>query len=139
MSLEGYELFDKRAVPSTTKPWVTLQKGGLLSINATAFEKIGAPEAVEVLYNKAERKIALRPASMDSPRAFPIRKQGAGGNIKPTNLVSLTAFCNYHGIDTSSARRYRPEFADELGVLIVDLAQEAADATGPRAKSAAGA
>ncbi|PLS85255.1 MAG: hypothetical protein CYG60_13610 [Actinobacteria bacterium] len=136
MSLDGYELFDKKAVPSTSKPWVTLQKGGLLSINTMAYQKIGSPEAVEVLYNKAERKIALRPAPMDSPRAFPVRKQGGRENIRPSNLVSLTAFCNYHGIETNSARRYRPEFTDD-GVLIVDLAQEAADATGPRAKSAA--
>jgi hypothetical protein len=134
-----YEVFDKRAAPSTKEPWVTIQKKGLLSLNSSSVEALGKPEAVELLFDPEEQKIGFRPTNPESPRSFPLRRQGRPDLTHPNYLIAGTAFCNYYGIDTSFARRYRPQIEDNI--LAVDLKQEYANASvrrKPRAKSTQG-
>lgn len=127
-----FEVFDKRAAPSTKEPWVTIQRKGLLSFNRAAADSLGTPEAVELLFDREAKKIGFRPVDPQSPRAFPMRKQGKRETANPNYLVGGTAFCNFYEIDTSFARRYRPEM--DGSVLVVDLKQDYADATGGRSK-----
>ena len=127
-----FEVFDKKAVPSTKEPWVTIQKKGLLSLNKAAAEALGTPPAVELLFDRNAQVIGFRPAELDSPRAFVLRKQGKNPSRNANYLVAGTAFCKYYGIDTSFARRYKPEMDGKI--LTVDLKQDYAVATGPRMK-----
>lgn len=125
-----FEVFDKKAAPSTKEPWVTIQKKGLLSLNRSAAEALGTPEAVELLFDRNAQVMGFRPASPDSPRAFIMRKQGKNPGRNANYLIGGTAFCKYYDIDTSIARRYKPEMNGN--VLTVDLKQDYAIATGPR-------
>ena len=127
-----FEVFDKKSVPSTTEPWVTIQKKGLLSLNRTAAEALGTPEAVELLFDREEEIIGFRSADLNNPRAFQLRKQGKNPTRNSNYLVAGTAFCNYYKIDTSFARRYKPKM--NSGILTVDLKQDYAIASGPRLK-----
>lgn len=128
-----FEVFDKKSVPSTTEPWVTIQKRGLLSLNRTAADALGTPEAVELLFDREAQIIGFRSADLDNPRAFQLRKQGKNPTRNANFLVAGTAFCNYYKIDTSFARRYKPEMDGD--VLTVDLNHDYAIATGPRSKT----
>ncbi len=126
--MEGFEEFDRRAAPPPVAPFVTLQRRGLISLNKTAYLAMGSPEAVTLLYNPEKRLIALRPADVKSPRAYPVRPQSSGG----TYLVAGSAFTQHHGIDTQVARRYGASVNGNI--VVVDLNQDAPEVTGPRAR-----
>lgn len=124
----SFEVFDKKAVPSTKDAWITIQKRGNFSLNGKAVEDFGKPEAVELLYDRERKLIAFRPATGGTPRAFPLRQQGKSG----AHLVAGRAFTQHYKIATEEARRYKPRLQE--GMLVIDLKGEYAVATGPRYK-----
>lgn len=126
--MEGFEVFDKRTAKSSKVAYVTIQRRGLVSLNEAAFQGLHGAEAVELLYNRAERVIGLRAVDPKAPHAFPVRRQGVGHNY----LVAGQAFSTYYGIDTTTARRYLAQFRN--GMLLIDLKEAGADATGVRAR-----
>lgn len=114
----GFEVFKKSSAPVSTVPSVTIQKRGLLSLNRAAYRMIGSPEAVELLWDPERRVIALRPAPLESPDAYPARAQ-AGNSDRGPILVAGSLFTRYIGIDTSHAKRWVPTLED--GLLCLDL------------------
>ncbi len=129
--MPNFEVFKKTSIPITTKPAVTIQRRGNMSLNEPAYEALGKPAAVQLLYDRDEGFIAFRPVDPDTPHAVPLRAQQRGTN----RTVAGTAFTKYVGIDTSTARRYSAQMMGD--VLAVDLKQEAVDVTGPRASNRA--
>lgn len=127
-TLEGWEEFDRRSAPSPRTPTVTIQRKGMLSLNRAAYDLLGGAKSVTLMYNRDRRAIGLRPCAPDNPRAYPVRIQGNGA----TYIVAGTAFSQRYGVDTSVARRYRPEKQGDL--LVVDLNQDAPDVTGSRTR-----
>lgn len=123
-----FEEFDKRAATASKSPFVTIQRKGPFSLNRAAFELMGKPEAVTLLYDEEEEFIGFRPVSLTNPRAFPVRPQGKNA---ATFMVAGQAFSKYHGMDTSIARRYAVKMRDNI--LVLDLKSESVDVTGPRA------
>jgi hypothetical protein len=128
-----FERFDKRHAPIGGSPFVTIQRGGrVMTINRVAYEMLGSPEAVELLYSKKNRVIGLREVSKKEPFAFPLRPQGRKG-VQPSNyLVAVQAFTKHYGLDTSVAMRYPVEMQDDI--LTISL-ERGTVATGPRVKS----
>jgi hypothetical protein len=126
----GFELFDKRLVPVSKAPSVTIQKRGILSINKVAHEMIGSAELVELLYDREERIIAIRPADGPSPHAYSIRPQSQRSSGQA--ILSATAFTQYYDIDTSVSRRWVPYGSD--GMLCIDLKGQSAEIRGNRSK-----
>lgn len=122
-----FEVFDKKSATAVKTPMVTVQKGGMLSLNRAAVEAFGSPEAVELLYDKENRLMAFRPVSSTNPRAFFVRPQGKNS---ATFTVAGRAFTQHYGIDTSTALRYAASVENDM--LIVDLKSESVDVTGPR-------
>lgn len=122
-----FEVFDKKSATAVKTPMVTIQKGGMFSLNRAAVEAVGSSEAVELLYDPENRLIGFRPTSSTSPRAFMMRPQG---KTSATYMVAGRAFTQHYGIDSSTALRYAATVQD--GVLIVDLNSESVDVTGPR-------
>jgi hypothetical protein len=126
-----FERYDKRTAPIGGVPFVTIQRSGPMSINKAAYELLGEPEAVELLYSRKNRAIGLRKVSKKEPYAFAVRPQGRKGR-KPSNyLVAIQAFAKHYDIDTSVAMRYPAEMKDD--VLVIEL-DRGAVATGLRAK-----
>ena len=123
-----FEVFTRRATPVAKGPYVTIQRKGIISMNREAFEAMGSPEAVELLYDRDERVVGFRPVGRDVPHAYRPRKQGASSSY----LVAGQAFTQYYGIATDTARRYPATMID--GVLTVDLKEAGTVATGPRAQ-----
>lgn len=128
----GFEVFDKKAAPSGKEPWVTMQRRGNFSLNAKAVELLGKPEAVELLYNRDEKLVGFRSATLGAPRAYPLRRQGESGAC----MIAGRAFTQNYKIATAEARRFKPEIKE--GAIIIDLKGDFAVATGPRLKDGQG-
>lgn len=105
----GFEVFDKRKSALGQAPSATLQKRGLLSLNASAHRLIGSPKSVELLYDRDMQIIALRPSTDAHAYAFRTVNQSTGQVI-----VSLTAFAEYYGIETEVSRRLEPKAEDGM-------------------------
>jgi hypothetical protein len=127
----GFEVFNKRLAPLSKTPSVTIQKRGLMSLNRAAYALLGEPKAVELLYDREERVIGLRPVSEDVPHAYPLRAQSSKQQAGPLMLAG-TAFTQHYDIDTSVSRRWVPRMRGE--VLCIDLKQEGVEATSNRGR-----
>ena len=125
-----WEEFSRKSAPIGAKPYVTLQRRGAISINRAAYEVLGKPVAVKLLYDRSDHMVGLRPTEPGVEGSYPVRTQ-ASSNW----LIAGTAFTAHYGIDTSVARRYEAEMIDD--VLAVDLKREGVEVTGPRAKQLA--
>ena len=127
--MPDFEVFQRRSAPVVNQPLVTIQARGTMSFNRAAFEALGEPAAVELLYDRAERLMGFRPVDPAAPHAYQPRKQGRTANY----IVAGTAFTQYFGIETGAARRYPAAMLE--GALVVDLKQPGTDATGVRARA----
>lgn len=125
----GFEVFDKRMAPLAKAPSITIQKRGIFSINKTAHKLIGEPETVELLFNKDEQIIALRPST--EAHAYAMRSPSSRANTGQS-VMSATAFTQYYDIDTSVSRRYTPYEKD--GMLCIDLQGPNVKIVGNRSK-----
>lgn len=114
----AFEVFDKRQAALGKAPSVTIQKRGLLSLNRAAHALIGAPDTIELLYDKDERVVGIRPVADDVPHGYTVRPQS---NTKATGpvIIAGTAFTQYYSIDTATSRRWTPTVHE--GILCIDL------------------
>lgn len=119
----GFEVFEKGSAPVSTVPAVTIQKRGLFSLNDAAYRLIGAPEAVQFLWDEDERLIALKPVPKDDLNGYPARRQNSTKGTGPV-LVAGAMFTRHIDLDTTHAKRWTPAIQD--GLLIVDLKQDGA-------------
>lgn len=124
-----FEVFDRRNAPLAKAPSITIQKRGIFSINKAAHKLIGAPETVELLFDKENQVIGLRPTAM-SPNAYAIRPQSSRESGQA--ILSATAFTQYYDIDTTVSRRWQPYV--EGDVLCIDLKGASTEVRGNRAK-----
>jgi hypothetical protein len=126
----GFEVFDKRAAGVSKHPYVTIQRKGPFSFNRAAYELLGKPEAVELLYDREQERVGFRPTSPERPQAFPMRPMGKNS---ATFMVAGQAFSRHYGLDTSIARRYPVRLEDDI--LVLDLRGDSVEVTGPRSRS----
>ncbi len=127
--LDGFQKWDRRSAPRVNTPMVTVQQGGLFSLNKAATEAIGSPERVELFFNPEKQVIAFVPTDANNINAYPPRQQGSQANY----YVAGQKFTRFHGIDTTVARRYAATV--EEGILFLDLKSPSTIATGARARS----
>ena len=71
---EGWEVFDRGAAPITDQPVVAIQKRGTFGWNRGAWEALGKPVAVTLMYNRKAHAIRFKPAESGDPQAYPVRK-----------------------------------------------------------------
>lgn len=126
----GFEVFDKRKAPMRGAPSVTMQRRGILSINAPAHSLIGGAMVVELLFDRDRNVMAIRPAE-SSPSAYKLREPSKAG----LTILSAAAFTEAYEIDTSVSRRYAPFMED--GMLCIDFNGPSTEVHGNRAKAKA--
>jgi hypothetical protein len=120
-----FEEFKRNRMPSTQTPAITIQKRGALSLNIAAFEALGSPEHVVLLYDRERKYIGIRKASATTPHAYTVR--GVGNN-QATHVVSGKAFLSYYGIPRDVARRWPAKTRGNM--LVIDLKQPGTEVTG---------
>lgn len=113
------------------QPFVTLQKKGAISLNRAAFEALGNPEAVELLYDGDAHLMALRHIDSSVEHAYKVRAPVANHG---TWLVAGGAFASYYEIDISATVRRAARKDGDL--LIVDLNDPGVDPRGELSDSA---
>lgn len=113
--MPDWKVYDRKSKPRVTQPLVTLQAAGTFSMNEAAYEALGRPEQVDLLYSEEERLIGFRAADDTSPHSYPISPQPNGR----TYQTGGKAFCSYFGIETGTARRFAAKMIDD--VLSIDL------------------
>jgi hypothetical protein len=98
------------------QPFVTIQKKGVISLNRAAFEALGGPEFVELLFDPEARLVALRQGDSSVEHAYQVR---APVKNHATWLISCGAFLSYYEIENSKSVRRAARMDGDL--LIIDL------------------
>ncbi len=116
-------VFDRAQPPpaSASDPEVTIQKHARVTLNGTAAEALGLPEAVEFLYSEEEQIMGIRAAEPGSSRSYRLRKGGRGTSYH----TSGEAFIKGYGIPHERATRYKAEVDGDM--LLVDLKRGGVD------------
>ena len=110
-----FEVFDKRTARSPTEPLVSIQKRGFISLNHAAFEAIGSPKDVELLYDRTKQIVGLRGVAANARHGYPIRPNTKG----TSHVVSGMLFTKHYDIDVSVSRRWPAQLRD--GILCIDI------------------
>ena len=113
--MADFEVFTRRMVPLVKQPTATLQKRGTMSLNKAAHVALGSPDAVELLYDRAEQIIGMSVGSCGWTRAS---AYAAMRFLKP---ATLWANSGESGASFCSARSWRVQSSV---VLMYSLASE---------------
>lgn len=107
MALEKkWEKFDggPMAAPGRAGARVTINKNGLIYMNAKAYDLLGRPEAVEIYYCREDDAIALEPAPARTERNFIVRKRQNGW------AIHASTFCRHYRVRVATTEQFlRPE------------------------------
>jgi hypothetical protein len=126
----NFKVFDRRSVPVTATPLITLQARANFSLNKKAYEDLGSPKFVELLYDESLNIIGFRPTDPTKPHAYPVKVQSPRGS---NYYIAGKAFCDFHGIDTGVSRRYvARSYGDD--VIGIDLNDEPVKSNVTRAR-----
>lgn len=119
----NFTTFDKQGARLVKVPELTIQAKGSMSMNAAAWNLMGQPVAVALMYDEAAKVIGLRPVPPEDPHAYPLRGVGGKKGVTPklpnSFIVAGQAFVKHFGIPVGNPVRRQVTVVD--GVLIVDL------------------
>ena len=110
-----FEVFDKKKAVYGRSPNVTIQPRGLISINQSAFRKMGEPELVVLMYDREENRVGIV-GTNDEDKGYRVR---VAARLGSPAVVSGSAFLNYYDIIPSETRRWAPTFEDQI--MIIDF------------------
>jgi hypothetical protein len=120
-----FELYDSAAAGTRTMRGesVTVHRRGHLSFSAEAYARLGSPQAVRFLTDRAERLVGFQPCGRGEPHA---RTVGAR-----SRAVCAVAVLRFLGADLTASRRYPLRVRDGLPPYI-DLNEDAPVVTSNR-------
>ena len=98
---------------------VTINRRGTVYLNRRAFEAMGEPECVILLYDSRRSTIGISRAPASRRNAFRLKHkdlQGSGGRI-----VYASNFCRFNHIRPQETLAFTAAEVDKEGVLILDL------------------
>lgn len=126
----NFESFSRQMQTSKDEPCVTIHKRGTMSLNRPAYESIGFPASVELLFDRGAKMIGLREVPHDLPNAYHVR----ASTPSPSGpwVISAIAFTKYYDIDTTHSKRWAAYLQD--GILCVDLTSPGVVVTSNRAR-----
>jgi len=98
------------------EPSVSIQKGGIFSLNYKAFSLLGKPSEVVFLYDKDCKVVGIQAAQAGEDYSHRVRRQQKSRG----KLISAKGFLDFVGLDYQSERiRVKPVFRNN--VLRLDL------------------
>ncbi len=98
--------------------YASINKYGDIVINRVAHEKLGKPEACQILYDRDRETIGLKRAKPEKDtEAFPIRDRGKAGGLR----IRANRLLREFGITLLETRVFHRCQLDNRGVLILDL------------------
>lgn len=115
MSLE-WEEFTQKSNYRAEMIRVSLNGRGHFQLNQKAVDELGGAEAVVLLYERASRRIGLKPSSRDVEHAYELKRQTSS----QTYLVRARSFCTYYGINVGDTVVFN-DVTTENGMIVLDL------------------
>ncbi len=119
---DDFEVFGGRASRGRRGSYVTLQKAGIIVLSPEAWDALGSPEAVELLFSQERRAVGIRAAAPDAAHAYRTRKVASTLG----RLVTAKAFFTAYGIALEKAQRFPATMNGAM--LTVPLGKERATA-----------
>ncbi|MBK9156333.1 MAG: hypothetical protein IPM25_19360 [Chloracidobacterium sp.] len=85
-------------------------------LSANLYNGMGRPGAVFLYYNREKHQIAVQPARVDRPDAFPVATKRNGAH-----WIYARSFCRHHKIRFFASHKFlKPEITEER-IVILDL------------------
>jgi len=112
----SWETFDKRKSTAADMT-VSVFKTNKMSLSEAVVNEIGA-EYVELLYDREGHRMALRPATEDSPVGYRVRK----ASRQRSWSISLISFIKYYGLEEDLVQK-RFKIFKEGDLFVIDLNQ----------------
>jgi len=97
--------------------YVTMNSKGVIAMNRATHERLGAPEAFNVLYDKANNAIGLKPTVPRLRNAYPAAKSGRHGGRR----VSAYRLLTEHGLYIKDTLLFPDAEIDTDGILVLNL------------------
>ena len=97
--------------------YVTLNSKGSLVMNRAAFEKIGSPEAFQILFDPANYTIGLKPTYPRIRNAYPVMRSGKHGGKR----VNVYRLLTEYGLHINETLEFPDAEIDENGILLLHL------------------
>ncbi len=111
-------VFKQQGSRSASTKRVSLSVRGVITLNQLAYEELGSPQAVELLFDPEEKLIGLRPVEKSVRHGYRVRKQGKNNSY----LIGAKAFCNFNSIEHSETKAFN-EVAMDDDVMVLNLKQ----------------
>lgn len=96
------------------QPALTFRRRGTINLNSAAYKILGQPEAVLLLFEEKNRRVAVKKSGKDDLRAYPVNKHRKNNPTIPAN-----DFLKHYDISAEKTIRYNARLEDEM--LIVDV------------------
>jgi hypothetical protein len=111
-----WETYKRQRLTPSDEPFITIQKKGIFSLNRAAYDALGSPDTVELLYDREHRFIGIRKVNKSVEHSYKVRAFGKSGM---SWLVSGTAFTKYYEIAVPEPVRRVARV--EKDTLVIDL------------------
>lgn len=104
---------------SRGKMRVTINWKRTIMLNQMAYEAIGRPMAVELLFDQMFGRIGIKPIRPDAPNAFPVKPVLKGTYRR----INAAPFCLHFELKIEKTLMFTAPIVDPNGVLELDLSQ----------------
>ena len=103
--------------PHNSGVYVTINKLGTIAMNRVAYQRMGAPAAFLVMFDRVNNRIALKPTGATMKNAYPARKYGRRGG----RVVRAFRIFSEFGVVIRETVEFKDAEIDQDGQLILDL------------------
>ena len=97
--------------------YVTMNPMGDIVMSRVTYEMTGSPQAFLILFDKVNNRIGLKPCTLTTRNAYPVRVSNRSG----AKMVRGHRLTREHRIDLPQTVRFYDADIDEDGILILDL------------------
>lgn len=115
--MAGWERFRRQVVGTQTEPQVRIGKNGALLVNGLAWDLIGCPMHVQLLYDRSQRRVGIKACEENSLDAYKVTKPTAG-----SASINAKSYLRYFKLEGFQGSVHRPSYDSSDGrVLVVKL------------------
>jgi hypothetical protein len=97
--------------------YVTMNRLGSIVLSRVAWERLGGPGAVFIMWDRFNQRLGLKPAAVGERNAYPVKKYGRRGS----KIVRAFRLVTEFGIRPPDTLEFQGTKIDADGVLILDL------------------
>jgi hypothetical protein len=108
---------DDGVQPHWSGVYVTINREGTIALNKVAYNRMGAPAAFLIMFDRVNNRIALKPTALAMKHAYRAGKYGKHGGRRIRAFRLLTTF----GIKIDETLEFKGAEVDQDGQLILDL------------------